>query len=423
MSNKRVDSDSAASSAASAAPAATHFSATLADIRSLTIREEDVRAHVIRPANVENIVSSRGLEEGITDFKFKFPPRPRYYFDVDDFGKSLHAALKDSVAGYVMRLRQHGNTIYTLEWNWAKGPVDGSEGWNPDVRMHVASVSKLLTAMAMTRVLNDYHISYDAPIVNWLPGYWTKGPNIDKITFRDLMTHRSGFNTGKSDSDFNFMKANVAAGVTGVGTYHYQNMNFGLCRILLSTITGVIAVGAVFNIPFLPNFNDLVWDLVTVSAYANYVQTHVFSPAGVTGPTLNHPSPDALAYNFPVNGNGWNSGDLTSMAGGAGWHASIDDLLNVMHAFRRNGSIMSTAQAQTMLDDSFGIDLIQSTPIGTLYNKNGLWEDNSGHIEQSLAYFLPEDMELVVLANSPIGSPAQFFRDVVTNIYLANIKS
>ena len=31
-------------------------------------------------------------------------------------------------------------------------------------------------------------------------------------------------------------------------------------------------------------------------------------------------------------------------------------------------------------------------------------------------------MELVVFANSPIGPNAQFFRNVVTNIYLANLK-
>ena len=41
---------------------------------------------------------------------------------------------------------------------------------------------------------------------------------------------------------------------------------------------------------------------------------------------------------------------------------------------------------------------------------------------KSLAYFLPQDMELVVVANSPVGWPSQFFRDVVSNIYLANIK-
>ena len=92
-----------------------------------------------------------------------------------------------------------------------------------------------------------------------------------------------------------------------------------------------------------------------------------------------------------------------------------------MGCFRRQGTIMSPAAAQTMLDAGFGIDLIESTNLGTLYNKNGLWQSGASQTEQSLAYFLPRDMELVVLANSPIGSPGQFFRDVVTNIYLDNI--
>src|SRR5262249_47751546 len=116
------------------------------------------------------------------------------------------------------------------------------------------------------------------------------------------------------------------------------------------------------------------------------------------------------------------SGDLTSESGGAGWHMSVDDLLKVMGCFRRKGTIMSPAAAQAMLDDGFGIDLIESTDLGKLYNKNGLWQSGGGQTEQSLLYFLPHDMELVVLANSPIGNPGKFFRDVVTNIYLDNIK-
>jgi CubicO group peptidase (beta-lactamase class C family) len=387
------------------------------------VDEAAALAHVIRPSNVVGVVSSKGLEDGIPIPELKFPAASTYQFDVDNFGKTLHATLKDCVCGYVMRLRQNGTTIYTLEWNWAKTPADGSEGWTPDVRMHVASCSKLVTGIATTKLLNDKKMSYDTPIINFLPKYWAKGPNIEKITFRQLMTHTSGFNTGTSDSDYEFMKAQVAAGVTDLGQYHYQNMNFGLCRILISTINGNIAPEATFNFGFFPNLNDVIWDYVTIQSYVAYVQDFVFSPAGVSGPSLDHPPGDALAYNFPVNGSGWNSGDLSSVSGGAGWHMSPDDLLDVMGTFRRKGTIMSTTQAQTMLDNGFGIDVRMSTPLGTLYNKNGLWENGSGQVEQALVYFLPQNMELVVLANSPICSPAQFFRDVVTNIYLSNIKS
>jgi CubicO group peptidase (beta-lactamase class C family) len=386
------------------------------------VDEAALRAHSIRPSHVRDVISSKGLEEGIPYPEFAFPVSGTfpYDFDIDGFGKALHAALKDQVAGYVMQLWQHGRAIYTLQWNWAKRPWDGSEAWTPAVRMHIASCSKLVTAIAMTKLLDEKHMSYDTPIAGFLPNYWAKGPNVDKITFRHLMTHTSGFDTGKSDSDFSFMKDQVAAGVSGTGTYHYQNLNFGLCRILLSTINGDIAPGAFFTMPLVPN--DIVWDYLTIQSYVQYVRDHVFAPAGATGPTLDHLEDDALAYSFPVQAAGWNSRDLSTMSGGVGWHMSPDDLLRVMDTFRRKGSIMSASQAQTMLDNGFGIDLVMPTPLGNLYNKGGWWGNPGGQVEQSLAYFLPHDMELVVLANSPVASPAQSFRDVVTNIYIDNVR-
>ena len=102
----------------------------------------------------------------------------------------------------------------------------------------------------------------------------------------------------------------------------------------------------------------------------------------MTDPTLAHQTNDALAYNFPVSGNGWNSGDLTTMAGGTGWHMTVDDVLKVMGTFRRAGTIMSPAQAQTMLEDSFGIDFITQTQLGTFYAKVGGWGAATAKFEQ-----------------------------------------
>ena len=89
----------------------------------------------------------------------------------------------------------------------------------------------------------------------------------------------------------------------------YQNMNFGLCRILLATINGNLAPGTTFNLLFVPNANDLLWDMVTIDAYKKYVEDHVLA-GGVSGPTLDHPGDHALAYSFPLQAAGWNSGDL-----------------------------------------------------------------------------------------------------------------
>jgi CubicO group peptidase (beta-lactamase class C family) len=271
-------------------------------------------------------------------------------------------------------LNENGAPIVTLEWNWAKEPQDGGEGWTPDTRQHVASLSKQPTAIAMTRLLNEKGIYPDTTIIDYLPDYWVKGPNVDQITFARLMTHTSGLNYGATSgpSDFEFMKEQIAAGTTHLGEFWYQNMNFELCRILISTINGNILPSAVWS-GLLSVVNDTLWDVATLSAYQAYVHANVFEPSGVTDPTLAHETDDALAYNFPVSGNGWNSGDLTTMAGGTGWHMTVDDVLNVMGTFRRAGTIMSAAQAQTMLENSFGIDWITQTQLGTFYAKVGGW--------------------------------------------------
>ena len=376
-------------------------------------------AHVMQPRHTLGVISSRGLEEGTTKFELrKKPSGVTLSFNTDGFVAALNAALATSTSGYVMQLRQHGQPIASAQVNWAKQPSDGSEAWAQSVRMHIASCSKLITAIAMTRTLAAHNLPPSTKIIDYLPTYWVRGPNIDKITFAQLMTHTSGFRVSGSDTFYPIMKAQIAAGVTNanLGQYSYQNMNFSLCRILIPVMNGTIPA----NTTFPPATEDQDWDYVTTTAYADYVAQHLFQPAGVSGPTLTHPNPDALAYNFPP-GAGWNSGDLTADSGGTSWHMSVNDLLDVMGCFRRQGTIMSPAAAQTMLDNSFGIDLINSTNLGTLYNKNGLWQSGAGQTEQSLAYFLPRDMELVVLANSPIGNPGQFFRDVVTNIYLDNI--
>ena len=260
-------------------------------VKNIKIDENIVKNHVISPKHVEGVVSSKGLAEGKIEFRIPQKLSPKPHLDVDAFGKALHAALKDEVAGYVMQLRKNGTTIYTLQWQWAKYPADGSVGWNPNVRMHVASVSKLVTGIAMTRLLDNKGISYDAHIIDYLPAYWQKGPNIDKITFRHLLTHQSGFNTPNGETDFATMKAKVAAGVSAsggashIGKYDYENMNFGLCRILISVINGDIEKNAQF--PLFAQFNDPAWDYATIEAYKKYVQGKVFGPAGVSGPSRN----------------------------------------------------------------------------------------------------------------------------------------
>lgn len=342
--------------------------------------------------------------------------------DGNGFLNDLHAALAPNVVGYTARLRKGGANIGTLQWNWAQTPADGSLGWNPDRRMHLASVSKLMTAIGLTRVLDDNNISYNTPIINYLPDYWARGAGVSQITFADLMTHRSGYNVSNPccDQSFTFLRQRIAAGpnasVGDVGRYH--NLNFGLQRVLIAVVGGYIDKDTNFG-----QVNEPVWNAVTNSAYNSYMQEFVFKPAGVTGATMTKPAGPARAYLFPTSGAGWNSGPMAEQSGGAAWHMSVDEVLDVMDALRRKGTIMTNAKAQIMLDRGFGLDSGAgvATDAGKLYHKNGRWQNGSGASEQSVVFFLPGDMELAVFVNSPIGTNNVFLRSLVQTIYVNNL--
>ena len=385
------------------------LTAALRPLRAPGLYEAAIRAHVMYPENVAGVHSGRGRGDSLaTPLEARLPPgglRPpeRWGLDVEAFADAIDAGLRNRSAGYTLRVNASGGSLAARDWSFAKTPQDGGEDWTTGIRMHVASLSKIVTAIAMTKLLENEGIAPGAQIAEHLPGYWVKGPDVGQITFAELLTHRSGlaFGDTSSRSDYEFMRSQVAAGTTHLGNYSYQNMNFGLCRILLATINGTIPVDFVLPSLF-SSLNDLVWDLVCVRAYEQYVVDELFAPAGISGPALTHNSADALAYDFPVSRSGWNSGDLSSMAGGAGWHMSVDDLLKLMSVFRRAGAIVSSAAAQAMLDATFGIDWAEPSVLGTYYATNGNWYNDSGQEEQGVAFFLPEEIEVVVLVNSPV---------------------
>jgi len=372
--------------------------------------------------------------------------RERTRLDVSRFAAVLDQQLDGAVSGYAAQLRKNGAIIHSSSKGWARRyREDGKPNveWSADTRMHVASISKLLTAMAFTRLLKDNRIGVDDAIIDYLPAHWKKGKNIERITFAHLLTHTSGFDTRTSYSDYGFMKAHVARGVfypkrrdprddpndqdkteTGIGVEAYQNMNFGLMRILLPIINKSIDKNAA--IP------DSQWDEETVKHYESYMRRVVFEPAGVTGARLARTTDTALAYDFPNTMDGDDTGKLTCLAGGAGWYMTLNEVMNILGVFRRSGLILEPGAARDMLDAKFGIDWkIQIRGRDYAYTKSGEWydynltanDDLRLQMEQAAVLFLPEDMELVVFANSRVAQPGKYLVDLVLGIYKAHVET
>lgn len=378
-----------------------------------------VSAHILSPTQLVSVETdaddSREVILRLAEAVKTFTATP--HLEVAEFGAALYNALKDKVAGYVFQIRQNGNLIHTGIWQWAQTPSDQGKGWTVDTRMHVASVSKFLTGVGLVKLLDAKGISYDTPIIGYLPTYWTKGPNIDQITFRHLLTHRSGFDTGTSTQTYPFMKTRVANGVASVGSGHYENMNFGLMRILIPIINGDVSKASKFHPD--AGLNDQIWDAVTLYQFKDYMQDNVFTPAGVANASFKPIAgmANALAYTFPYsNIDGWDSGDLGAAAGGAGFRLSVKELLSVMDHVRRRNTIIPAAKAQYMLDNGFGINGAVNTSAGKIYFRRGRWTKNS-KTEQTLAEFWPNGMEFAIFVNSPIGSDAFSLKQAVEDTF------
>jgi len=369
----------------------------------LPLTESEVQAHLRQPPPSPAIRSHHDPLPVRVPRPVTPTPRHVYTFDVAGFANAIHRDLADSVAGYAMRVQQGSSIVCTLEWNWAREPQDGGVGWTPARRMHIASCSKLVTGIATTKLLDEHNLSPDSKIIDYLPTYWAKGPGVDQVTFRQLLTHHSGFHYGQDEtpSTYGFMKDQVAAGTSNVGMESYQNMNYGLCRILISTVSGAIPTDFALSVP-MPTLWDPLWDLATLRIYESYCAAKLFGPANVTDASHEPRNDDVLGYPFPVTGNGWDSGLVSNSPGGLGWHLSVDDLLRIMRAFRRDGTIVTPAKAQAALEAHFGVDGSGSTPLGDYYVKNGGWSHPDGRTVGCVAYFFPHDVECVVFVNSPV---------------------
>jgi CubicO group peptidase (beta-lactamase class C family) len=183
------------------------------NVKGVSVNAQAILAHAIRQPSYDGVSSDRRIEEiGQPSYCDPVqPPGVPYSLDVRDFEIALDNALQSVVAGYVAQLRQSDQIVFTKVWQYAKRPPqDGRLRWTPDVKMHVASVSKLMTAMALTVLLRDKKISPDAQIINYLPDYWAKGSNIEYIVFRNLFNHTSGL-SANAVVDFDIMKSRLLA--------------------------------------------------------------------------------------------------------------------------------------------------------------------------------------------------------------------
>ena len=143
--------------------------------------------------------------------------------------------------------------------------------------VNVASVGKMFTTIAVLKSLARHHLSIDSRIWPFLPPDWVKGPGVDTITFRELLTHRAGFrlDSGRVFETDDAAREQIRQGIQQVDKQvaDYNNINFTIFRDMLPFMEGVPDPGPAARAAAANRF------------FISYVQRQVFDPVGVTDAT------------------------------------------------------------------------------------------------------------------------------------------
>ncbi|HEY0741679.1 MAG TPA: serine hydrolase [Chryseosolibacter sp.] len=275
--------------------------------------------------------------------------------------------------------------------------------------LNVASVSKFFTAIAVMQLLEERNLSLNAFVSPWLPPSFIQGAgpgivngNTPGLTFRDLLTHKSGLQSVNTNFPgtlcYTCMDNVIATGATGDKSQrNYLNVNFSLFRVIIPALWRGLPGG--------PPANEELTDANTQARYLEYMQKNVFTPSGVSSADCigESPSVATIYYNAnDVNATGMPYGDWTALAGGGGYYLSAIEIAKVLAHFENTETLVSNETRTLMRENRIGFDMPNSERErhGEYFGKNGSIVNNGkGVLLQTLSYPI-NHVELVVVMNT-----------------------
>lgn len=327
-------------------------------------------------------------------------------FNVNKFEENIKKAMDGKVVGYQYCISKDGKLAKEGFGGLAVKAADARNGadipQDPRKPQHVASVSKFITAIAVHKCLNDKNMSVDDLVYQYLPDSWEIGAaGTTDITFRNLLTHTSGF-TGVG-SGYLDLKAKIKAGVTyeELGDYDYENANFAMFRILIPWITQPAYLKTIET-------NDALMETETRRIFAEYVFNNVLKPAGLTGSAEDYFKPQdfdpILYYDFlnPEDG-AWSNTEFAGL-GGYGLYISSHDLCAVMSYLMHTETYFPKSVREKMINEGLGAR-ISKEKHGTYAGHGGDWytEKNGRGLATGVLTF-PLGVEAALLINCRDGN-------------------
>ena len=165
----------------------------------------------------------------------------------DTVQEQVHEAIGYGFDGMIVYVDQAGQTpqYYAAGWKDRDNKIPA----DPKSLFKIASISKLYTAVAATKLVKENRLSFDKTVVEYLPEFKDRIENAEDITLRMMILHRSGipnFTDNPAYWENEQENGNIAldfaldlpASFKPNEGYEYSNTNYLLLRRIMDDVLG-----------------------------------------------------------------------------------------------------------------------------------------------------------------------------------------
>ncbi|HEV8391543.1 MAG TPA: serine hydrolase domain-containing protein [Dongiaceae bacterium] len=336
---------------------------------------------------------------------------PDYALDYTKMAKTIEAHMKDSGAvGWSYAIAGNGTVLRKGAGGSRQLKQDGGQrDFTPNTLAQAASVSKLVTAVTLAKVLKDNGYDFNDKVAQFLPQCWKRGPGVATLTFGDIASQHTGFSDGATDKavpDDNRSKRVRKTFEMGQvvtlkpGAFSYQNANYETLRYLVALVgkrdkaLGIFKKFdckdiALLNEQIAVLFNELTFDMLRM-ADVTPGKDASFLPQGKDDFSLNYDWQDRKKAGSAPNPQGpyrGGAGYLALSAVGAGKFLAAFD----------GGEILPMTWVRTMKNARYGFDSWYNSKAGRAMWKNG---GCPGKSCSAWAIIFPGHVEAYLVTNS-----------------------
>lgn len=316
---------------------------------------------------------------------------------IETFADELNRNLRRYTKGYSFSIFYDGVLQQTGSHGLTRYDGQGEQITAFTTRMNIASSSKTISSIAVLQLLDAHGYTLDTRIIDFLPQWWTFGPNTEVITFRDLLLHESGFVVNAET--YQEMKAQLAQGIdlSNHGIDAYRNFNFCLLRLLIPALNGDVFYNSEFELPW----SDSNYDAMTRIKYMEYIKKEVFLGSAVDCTN----SDNVLYYNHCDHSDpGFDPGYQCDRAGGGTLAVTTNLLGMTMYRAKYTNLLLSKDMRDALFDPTMAIGLGLYTTHSPAPTVAPVFHHNGGITgARSCWYIFHNDIVVAVAVNSEFG--------------------